>query len=136
LNSVSKAVTERWKIAKTKPKTIAHDHSYHVASARTIQRNTYHQGWKAGRRIVDLGILAEGLRCCKSCGKENMSMDNIIKETKFGLGGLLHILCKNCAAVNKVALGKRHGIANQDHQKVWDINSKAAIGRNTLDIRS
>lgn len=32
MNSVSKAVTERWKIVKTKSKTIAHDHSYHVTS--------------------------------------------------------------------------------------------------------
>ena len=69
MNSVSNADTERWKIAKTNSKTIAHEHSYH-ASARTVQdrtaqRNTYHQGWKVGRRIVNLGFLAEGLRCCK-----------------------------------------------------------------------
>ena len=73
------------------------------------------------KRIVDLGRLSEALEHCLYC---SMRLKSIIEETKYGLGSLLHIRCKNvdCMKVNNICLSGRH-----TKNRIWDLNTKAAL---------
>ena len=44
--------------------------------------------WKSGRRIFELGVLADSLSACGKCSMP-LSLTNTLKETRFGLGSLL-----------------------------------------------
>ena len=46
------------------------------------------------KRIVDLGRLAEALEHCLYCSMP-IQLKSTIEETKYGLGSLLNIRCKN-----------------------------------------
>lgn len=48
-------------------------------------------------RIVNVSMLAQELEC--SVCKEPLSLRNIEKEVKRGLGSYLHIRCQNCLLV-------------------------------------
>ncbi|XP_069140965.1 uncharacterized protein [Argopecten irradians] len=82
--------------------------------------------WRVGRRIVELDVLAKGLEGCSQCGTP-LALKNTTRETRFGLGSSLHIMCTTCTCINKVPLGKKHNDVNKK-QTVWDVNSKVAIG--------
>lgn len=88
--------------------------------------------WKEGRRIVELKCLVDGLSACCHCMMPlSLTTDTIIRETKLGLGGFLHVQCSNpaCQFINKIALGKRHKSGSDAHAKTWDVNCKAASGK-------
>lgn len=53
--------------------------------------NTY--DWRVGRRIVELGMLADGLRACKLC-QFPLQLHNCISEKKFGLSHIFNINVK------------------------------------------
>ena len=67
-------------------------------------------GWKEGRRVVELGVLAEALDSCGQCSLP-MCLSSCVGETRQGLGGWIHATCTYpaCMYVNRVPLGKRHG---------------------------
>lgn len=88
--------------------------------------NTY--DWRVGRRIVELGILADGLRACKLC-QFSLQLHNCISEKKFGLSHILNIKCENCELINDVATGSRH--RTEKGGLAWDANTKLAAGRAT-----
>lgn len=83
--------------------------------------------WKIGRRIVEIGHLAEQLRSCVSC-KAPLELHNIIEERRHGFASLLYIKC-HCDAVNKVTTGKRHHASQKEKALVFDINTKAVFGK-------
>ena len=64
--------------------------------------------WNEGRRIVELGILADGLKQCqkKTCS-EHLRLEYTVGETVSGLGSWLSIQCV-CGHINKIATGKLH----------------------------
>ena len=80
--------------------------------------------WMEGKRIVDLGRLAEALEHCLFCSMP-LRLKSTIGETKYGLGSLLHIRCNNvdCMKVNNICLSGRH-----TKNRIWDLNTKAALG--------
>jgi hypothetical protein len=82
--------------------------------------------WRVGRRIVNLGVLADGLRACQLC-QLPLHLHNCVQEKKVGLSQILGIKCDNCQLVNNVPTGNRHrtdrgGLA-------WDANTKLAAGK-------
>nr|XP_006824631.1 PREDICTED: uncharacterized protein LOC102805567 [Saccoglossus kowalevskii] len=79
--------------------------------------------WKEGRRIVELGVFVDHLsKGCKKCVYP-LNVTDCVGETKHGLGGWLHIICRNplCHTINYLLLGKHHG-------RIWDVNTKYASG--------
>lgn len=77
--------------------------------------------WRKGRRVIELGVLADNLDC-KLCGLP-LHLKHAVKINECGLGSILKIMCmnRNCNHLNNVPTGKRHG-------RIWDINSKVALG--------
>ena len=83
--------------------------------------------WQEGRRVVELDLLAVGLKSCQRCS-QSLRLDNKVGERRFGLGLILLVKCSytECSHVNGVPSGSRHkpekgGIA-------WDVNTKLAAG--------
>ena len=44
--------------------------------------------WQEGRRVVELDLLADGLKSCQRCSQP-LRLDDIIGERRFGLGLIL-----------------------------------------------
>ena len=64
--------------------------------------------WKNGRRIVELGKLAEGLGCCSDDGCDRLQdLRRTISEKRYGFGSLLWIQCE-CGVINKIYTGTYH----------------------------
>ena len=64
--------------------------------------------WRDGRRMLELGVLAEGLGQCDSsdCDKV-LDLRNTESESRSGLGSLLWVRC-TCGELNRVQTGKSH----------------------------
>lgn len=89
----------------------------------------YDTSWREGRRVVELGVLADGLAGCKECGLPlQLSHTQGIRDC--GLGSFLQVRCRNlwCGHVNVIPTGKRHG-------RIWDANTKLATGINKITIK-
>jgi hypothetical protein len=86
--------------------------------------------WLNGRRIVEIGHLASQLYCT-DCGLA-LQLANITKETRYGFGSLFYINC-SCGVINSVETNKRHRV-NKQGPKVFDINTKAALGKRKINI--
>ncbi|XP_065944826.1 uncharacterized protein [Magallana gigas] len=86
------------------------------------ENSGYDTSWREGRRVVELGVLADGLAGCKECGLPlQLSHTQGIRDC--GLGSFLQVRCRNlwCGHVNVIPTGKRHG-------RIWDANTKLATG--------
>lgn len=81
--------------------------------------------WNEGRRVVELGVLAENLGTCRGEGCYLMQdLRNTISERRSDLGSLLWIQC-SCGHVNPIETGKSH----KTHDKggaIYDVNTKVA----------
>ncbi|CAG2220394.1 unnamed protein product [Mytilus edulis] len=117
-------------------KSVHADHSYDVTSKKLVPdiSNIVHEevldndgnnltptdDWRIGRRVVELGVIADHLQQCKHCGLP-LSLHNIIDIKTYGLGSVLKVLCtnKSCGNINAIPTGKQH-----DH-KIWDVNTKS-----------
>lgn len=79
--------------------------------------------WRSGRRIVELGVLADGLAGCKKCGLP-LHLHHTTGIINYGVSALLKIPCLNtsCNHINNVPTGKKHN-------RVWDANSKLVAGK-------
>ncbi|CAG2248750.1 GGA [Mytilus edulis] len=121
------------------------DHSYDVTSKKIVPdiSNIVHEevldndgnnltptdDWRIGRRVVELGVIADHLQQCKHCGLP-LSLHNIIDIKTYGLGSVLKVLCtnKSCGNINAIPTGKQH-----DH-KIWDVNTKLALAAIDLGL--
>ena len=85
--------------------------------------------WREGRRVVDLGILADALKQCTSCCQP-LHLSSTVGETQQGLGGYLHVMCTNndCGEKNYVPYGKRHKAPGTSKTMAFDVNTKLAMG--------
>lgn len=83
--------------------------------------------WDDGRRLVELGVLAEALAMCAGEDCDNaLDLRKTVSETRFGLGAILWVRCE-CGELNRVPIGKCH----KNYVKgapIYDVNSKAAEG--------
>ncbi|CAC5370270.1 unnamed protein product [Mytilus coruscus] len=72
--------------------------------------------WQVGRRIVELGVLAEKMYCCR-CNVP-LHLHNTLHERTTGFGSYLQIICTNqkCITVTDVPTGS------------FDITAKIVIG--------
>ena len=71
-------------------------------------------GWREGRRLIELGVLVKNLQYCQSCklGPVPLTVYNVVGELQKGLSGYLYVMCQNadCNYINRVAYGKLHHI--------------------------
>ena len=84
--------------------------------------------WDEGRRVLELGFLAEGLRACKDCSNP-LELANTLSEKRYGLGSVLHISC-SCGQLNTISTGKSHRSASARRGlPIYDVNTKLATGK-------
>ncbi len=83
--------------------------------------------WTDGRRVVELGILADGLRACEDCGVP-LNLANTETETKDGLASILYVRCE-CGLINSVPTSKSHKKIGGRGRPVYNVNTKAALGK-------
>ncbi|XP_062603897.1 uncharacterized protein LOC134265692 isoform X2 [Saccostrea cucullata] len=81
--------------------------------------------WESGRRVVELKLLAEGLKECVFC-KEPLHLSSCTGEKKYGLASILYINCLKCSNTNSVPTGKRHNTNGKGPARCFDINTKLA----------
>jgi hypothetical protein len=65
------------------------DHRFDVAAVEVVQDC----GWREGRRLVELGVLADGLKACGLCSQLLQQFNNVDEKT-FGLGVILLVQCR------------------------------------------
>ena len=83
--------------------------------------------WDDGRRVVEMGMLAEGLESCCSC-QQPIQLKNVVDEKRYGLASLLYIQC-SCGQINTVRTGKSHRCTDACLRvPFYDVNTKLAIG--------
>ena len=83
------------------------------------------------REVVELGLLAEGLKHCKFCDRE-LSLCDALGIRPYGLSGILYVPCKqdSCGLLNLIHLGKWHHVEGSK-AVVYDVNTKCANGKFT-----
>ena len=82
--------------------------------------------WNEGRRVVELGVLAEEMAKCNGEGCNlPQNLNNTEKETRSGLGSLLWVRCV-CGFLNKVKTFKCRKVSEKAFS--FDVNTKAAAG--------
>lgn len=79
--------------------------------------------WRQGRRIVELGFLADALSACNVCGSP-LHLSDCAGIFECGLGSVLSVVCRNsaCSFVNKISTGKKTS-------RKWDVNGKLNFGK-------
>ena len=86
--------------------------------------------WREGRRIVNLGVVVDGLK--DGCGRchQLLQLTDCVGESMFGLGGFLRICCSHCTFLNNIPIDTRHG----PFKNTWDVNTKIASGRYNIFV--
>ena len=83
--------------------------------------------WRKGRRVVELGLVADQLRKCIDCG-QRLFLDRTLNETRYGLASILHVQC-HCGITNSINTGKSHHTSSSKKgMPAFDVNTKAALG--------
>ena len=92
--------------------------------SKNIATESSKWSWREGRRVVELGFLADQLKKGCSEWKKVLNLTNIVDETIQGLGSILYIQCEGCShrSPEKMSVGR----------PIWDINTKAATGLSNL----
>lgn len=93
------------------------DHSYAVRVAGGDGQEEI-SSWRHGRRVVELGVLADGLSACKKC-HQPLHLLNTTSINTYGLSAILKVQCTSCQFMNNIPTGKQHG-------RIWDANTKLA----------
>ena len=84
--------------------------------------------WREGRRIVELGLLADGLRSCVDCGQP-LDLCRTVDETQSGYGSILYVECQ-CGVLNSITTNKTQFTSpSLRGRPAFDVNTKAALGK-------
>ncbi|CAC5388275.1 unnamed protein product [Mytilus coruscus] len=96
------------------PIGVDHEEEVQVLNSRNFTQ------WREERRVVELGILADGLRACAKCGLP-LQLGHTTSILTCGLSAILQIPCSNtvCRHANNIPTGKRQ-------ERIWDANVKLA----------
>ena len=70
---------------------------------QNLIQNNRDESLKSGRRVVELGYLADNLKC--SCGSL-LHLKDTRAETVYDLGSIIHVKCLSCERVVNVSTGK------------------------------
>ena len=85
---------------------------------------------QSGRRVVELGVLAEALDGgCSACNTP-LKLSNCTDETLSGLGSFLYIVCCNseCGEINVCRTNETHRVANKVRGRpIFDVNTNTII---------
>ena len=82
--------------------------------------------WRDGKRIVELGVLAEALGKCFGQGcSSTLDLRNTESEKRYGFASLLWVSCVECGALNSIKTSKSHHVTKKG-APVYDVNTKAA----------
>ncbi len=102
---------------------------YDIPNSSRISRD----GWRVGRKLVELDILLENLRYCQHCylGPVPLTLCNIAGEMNVGLGSYLYVRCTNidCLKINRVSCGKLHRTKGQHGMQSFVVNTKLGLGK-------
>lgn len=101
-----------------------------VASGKRRKRKVEDEAECAvdGRRIVDLKVMSNHMQC--SFCTEQLSLQNIKSEVRYGLASVFKIICQHCLLMNKVPNGAQH-MGNKS-KPLYDVNTKSALGKFTF----
>lgn len=78
-----------------------------------------------GRRIVDLKVMSQHMRC-NFC-KENLLLRNIKNRREiWSVASVFSVLCQNCLLMNKVLTGTKHP---GPKKSLYDVNTKSALDK-------
>ena len=93
--------------------------------------NASRDGWKVGRRLIELRVLLDNLEYCGNCrlGPVPLTKHSVVGELRKGLSGYLYVKCDNidCEHVNRVAYGKTHRVKGKG-MPCFAVNTKLGIG--------
>lgn len=99
-----------------------------IVEEKEVRGDDYTSDWREGRRVVELGHLADMLKECKNC-KSALLLHNCTSERRYGLGSILYVKCQNCPHINQISTGKRHRAENSTRgMQIWDVNTKLSMG--------
>ncbi|XP_052092416.1 uncharacterized protein LOC127728864 [Mytilus californianus] len=91
------------------------------------QENESNLAWRDGRRVVELGLLADQLKACKNCYAP-LFLHNCLKEQRYGIGSILYIPCGSCPFTNLINTDKRHrSETSKKGMLIWDVNTKCSM---------
>ena len=77
--------------------------------------------WDDGRRLIELGVLGEGLAKCAADDCDNaLDLRNTVSEKRFGLGAILWVRCE-CGELNRVPTGSITKIIRKVYQYMTSI---------------
>ena len=92
--------------------------------------NVNRDGWRVGRRIIELGVLLDNLQFCVKCklGPVPLTKYSVLGELRKGLSGFLYVRCSNtdCEHVNRVPYGKTHRL-NERGMPCFAANTKLGV---------
>ena len=121
-----KFITAGKKKRMERMKTVRQGENPHIQH-NDIENDEGDVKWCEGRRVVELGCLAESLGKCKNteCTRV-LDLRNTIIERQIGLGSVLLVKCE-CGEMNRVRTGKTHREKNKG-VPIFDMNTKVAEG--------
>ena len=80
-------------------------------AAENCGESSFQEGlsWRDGKRIVELGVLAEALGKCfgEDCSS-TLDLRNTESEKRYGFASLLWVSCVKCGALNSIKASKSH----------------------------
>ena len=102
-------------------------------------KNIRADGWKFGRRVVELDVLLSSLKYCRACrlGPVPLTYYNVVGEMKRGLGGYIYVKCQNvdCGEINCVPYGKTHRLKkSKPGMPCFAVNTKLGTGNRLLRL--
>ena len=97
-------------------------------------KNVSADGWRSGRRIIELEVLLSSLKYCQVCrlGPVPLTSYNIIGEMRRGLSGYIYVKCQNpdCGEINRVPYGKTHRLKkSKPGMPCFAVNTKLSTGK-------
>ena len=108
--------------AETQTKSIVNGRTANQVSDQPRSRGLH------GTRLVDLEYLVDQLNECVTCSSPIiMSNGTVFNVQDKGLATVLDVKCEICGMINRLHTSKKHNTPG--NQKVYDINTRAAIGK-------
>ena len=127
---------KNWRFTKSIPKKKAinfknqgvYDKESENIAAENCGESSFQEGlsWRGGRRVVELGVLAEALG--KYCGEgcsSRLDLRNTESEKRYGFASLLWVRCVECGAFNSINTSKSRHVKKKG-APVYDVNTKTA----------
>lgn len=87
--------------------------------------------WNEGRRIVEIGFLAEQLKSCQKCKTTPLHLKDCVGEIRYGFGSILKIKCI-CSHINTIYTGKQHRTEDKSENMGCEFKSQIVDTTRTM----